>query len=118
LRPFSPFYCSAPDIAAGIEAIVSELNQRLPDAKLLLPGIFPRVERPNLAREKIAAINGIIAKLDGTRHITFLDIGAKLITPDGLLTKDIMPDFLHPNAKGYRIRAEAIEPTLKRLLGE
>ena len=28
-----------------------------------------------------------------------------------------MPDFLHPNEKGYEIWAEAMEPTLKELLG-
>ena len=29
-----------------------------------------------------------------------------------------MPDLLHPNAKGYAIWAEAIEPTVKKLMGE
>ncbi len=110
--------CSAPDIAEGIEAIVLELEKRLPQSKILLLGIFPRGEKPNPAREKIAEINRIIAKLDGTHHVTFLDIGAKFLTPEGLITKDIMPDFLHPNEKGYRIWAEAIEPTVKKLMGE
>jgi lysophospholipase L1-like esterase len=32
------------------------------------------------------------------------------------LSKDIMPDYLHPNAKGYEIWAEAIDPTLKKML--
>ncbi|MFO1482789.1 MAG: GDSL-type esterase/lipase family protein [Verrucomicrobiaceae bacterium] len=110
--------CSAPDIAAGIEAIVLEFEKRLPQSKLLLLGVFPRGEKPNPAREKIAEINQGIAKLDGTHHVTFLDIGAKFLTPEGLITKDIMPDFLHPNEKGYRIWAEAIEPTVKKLMGE
>jgi len=110
--------CSAPDIAAGIEAIVLEFEKRLPQSKILLLGVFPRGEKPNPQREKIAEINQIIAKLDGTHHVTFLDIGAKFLTPDGLITKDIMPDFLHPNEKGYRIWAEAIEPMVKKLMGE
>jgi lysophospholipase L1-like esterase len=110
--------CSAPDIAEGITSIVAELNKRLPQAKILLLGIFPRGEKPNPQREKIAQINGIIAKLDGTQNVTFLDIGAKFLTPEGLITKDIMPDFLHPNEKGYRIWAEATEPTVRKLLGE
>ncbi|WP_395743835.1 GDSL-type esterase/lipase family protein [Prosthecobacter sp.] len=110
--------CSAPDIAQGIEAIVKELNQRLPQSKILLLGVFPRGEKPNPQREKIAEINGIIAKLDGKNGVTFLDIGPKFLTPEGLITKDIMPDFLHPNEKGYRIWAEAIEPTVKKLMGE
>ena len=29
-----------------------------------------------------------------------------------------MPDFLHPNEAGYRIWAEAMEPMIKKLLGE
>jgi lysophospholipase L1-like esterase len=69
-------------------------------------------------REKIAEMNGIIAQLDGTKNVTFLDIGPKFLTPEGLITKDIMPDYLHPNEKGYRIWAEAIEPTVKKLMGE
>jgi len=110
--------CSAPDIAIGIESIVLELNQRLPHSKILLLGIFPRGEKPNPQREKIAEINGIISKLNGTYNVTFLDIGPKFLTPEGLITKDIMPDFLHPNEKGYLIWAEAIEPTVKLLMGE
>jgi lysophospholipase L1-like esterase len=110
--------CSAPDIAAGIEAIIQEFTKRLPQSKILLLGIFPRGEKPNPQREKIAEINGIIAKLNGTHNVTFLDIGPKFLTPEGLITKDIMPDFLHPNEKGYRIWAEAIEPTVKQLMGE
>jgi lysophospholipase L1-like esterase len=110
--------CTAPDIAQGITAIVAELNKRLPAAKILLLGIFPRGEKPGPQREKIAEINGLISKLDGTSNVTYLDIGPKFLTPEGVITKEIMPDFLHPNAQGYRIWAEAIEPTVKKLMGE
>jgi lysophospholipase L1-like esterase len=110
--------CSAPDIAVGIEAIVLELHKRLPQSNILLLGIFPRGEKPGPQREKIAEINGTIAKLDAKNNVTYLDIGPKFLTPEGLITKDIMPDFLHPNEKGYRIWAEAIEPTVKKLMGE
>jgi|APTNR8051073442_1049403.scaffolds.fasta_scaffold01129_7 lysophospholipase L1-like esterase len=110
--------CSAPDIAAGITAIVAELNKRLPESKILLLAIFPRGEKPGPQREKLAEVNGIIAKLDGTKNVSYLDIGPKFLTPEGLITKDIMPDYLHPNEKGYRIWAESIEPTVRRLMGE
>lgn len=110
--------CSARDIAAGITAIVDELNKRLPESKILLLAIFPRSEKPGLQRDKLAEVNQIIAKLDGSHNVTFLDIGAKFLTPDGLITKDIMPDFLHPNEKGYRIWAEATEPMVKKLMEE
>ncbi|OYW76739.1 MAG: hypothetical protein B7Z37_07460 [Verrucomicrobia bacterium 12-59-8] len=111
--------CTAPDIAAGIEAIVQEFNKRLPQSKILLLGIFPRGEKPDAPqRGKIAEVNRSISRLDGKQNVTFLDIGPKFLTPEGLITQDIMPGFLHPNEKGYRIWAEAIEPTVKKLMGE
>ncbi|MBB5035304.1 GDSL-type esterase/lipase family protein [Prosthecobacter vanneervenii] len=111
--------CSAHDIAAGIEAIVQEFNKRLPESKILLLGIFPRGKKPDAPhRGKIAEVNRIISQLDGKQNVTFLDIGPKFLTPEGLITQDIMPGFLHPNEKGYRIWAEAIEPTVKKLLSE
>ena len=39
----------------------------------------------------------------------------KFLTKNGELSKDIMPDLLHPKETGYTIWAEAIEPTLARL---
>ncbi|MCB1226622.1 MAG: chitobiase/beta-hexosaminidase C-terminal domain-containing protein [Verrucomicrobiales bacterium] len=110
--------CTAPDIAAGITAITGELHHRLPSARILLLGIFPRGEKPGPQRDKLAAVNAILAALHGKNGITYLDIGARFLTPEGLITRDIMPDFLHPNEKGYRIWAEAIEPTVRQLLGE
>ena len=44
------------------------------------------------------------------------DINAKFLEPDGTLSKDIMPDLLHPNEKGYEIWAEAIEAKVKELM--
>ena len=50
--------------------------------------------------------------------VFYLDIGSKFLEPDGTLSKDIMPDFLHPNAKGYAIWAEAMEDEIAELMGE
>ncbi len=62
--------------------------------------------------------NEIIAKLADGKGVFFLDIGPKFLDKDGALAPDIMPDRLHPNAKGYEIWAEAIEPSVKKLMGE
>jgi beta-glucosidase len=48
--------------------------------------------------------------------VTFLDIGPKFLDADGTLPKEIMPDLLHPNEKGYQIWADAINPTLDKLM--
>ena len=50
--------------------------------------------------------------------VFYLDIGPKFLDANGTLSKEIMPDLLHPNAKGYEIWAEAIEPTVAKLMGE
>ena len=109
---------SVADIVAGIRAICSEVHKRAPGTKILLLGIFPRGEKPDAGRMKIEEINKLIAAFDGQDGITFLDIGSKFLNPDGTISKDIMGDFLHPTPKGYEIWAEAMEPTLKNMLGE
>jgi lysophospholipase L1-like esterase len=106
------------DIAAGITKIVKEIHEKLPQTKVLLLAIFPRSEKPdNPARARIKAINEQISKLDdGGKTVTYLDIGNKFLAEDGTLPKDVMPDFLHPNAKGYQIWADAIKPTLDEMM--
>ena len=47
-----------------------------------------------------------------------MDINQKFLTDGGTLTKDIMPDFLHPNKTGYEIWAEAIESKVAELMGK
>lgn len=106
------------DVATGIRAICSEIHQRSPKTKILLLGIFPRGEKPDDGRKRLEEINKLIAAYDGQDGITFLDIGAKFLNPDGTISKDVMGDYLHPTAKGYEIWAEAMEPALKKLLGE
>jgi lysophospholipase L1-like esterase len=108
---------SPPEIAEGIAAILKEFRSRLPEAKILLLGVFPRTEKADdPVRKAIQAINREIAKLDDGRWIKYLDIGRQFLDADGNLPKDVMPDFLHPNAKGYKIWADAMDPTLQDML--
>lgn len=108
----------AEGIAKGVTAIVETIRAKQPQAKILLLAVFPRGEKPspNLGREKLAKVNEIIAKLDDGKNIHFLDIGAKFLQPDGSISKEIMPDFLHLSAAGYQIWADAISPKLAELM--
>jgi lysophospholipase L1-like esterase len=105
-----------PEIALGVQKICEAIHARLPNTKILLLGVFPRDKKPGGNRQKIAEINGIISKLDGQNNITYLDFGAKFIGDDGTISPDIMPDALHPSEKGYQIWADAMGPTLKKLM--
>ncbi|MDB4666158.1 GDSL family lipase, partial [Akkermansiaceae bacterium] len=82
--------------------------------KILLLGVFPRGVKPDDAKRKNnLEINKLISKLHNGERIHYLDISDKFLTAEGILTKQVMPDALHPRQKGYEIWAEAIEPKLK-----
>jgi len=111
----------AEDIAKADVKIISEIHAKLPDTKVLVLGIFPRgadPKDPKVAgmRDKIKQVNQVLAKLDDGSKTRYLDIGDKFLTPDRMLTKEIMPDALHPNAKGYQIWADAMQPLLDEMM--
>jgi lysophospholipase L1-like esterase len=105
------------EVIEGVTAIVNKLRTKLPEAKILLFGIFPRAEKPDHPqRKEIAEINAAIAKLHDGKTVRYLDIGARFLAPDGTLPKEVMPDFLHPNEKGYEIWAAEIKGPLAEML--
>ena len=107
------------DTAAGVKAILGELRTRLPDMKCLVLAIFPRGEKTDdPLRQLNDATNKILKTLADDQHVFFLDINAEFLDDDGTLPKDLMPDLLHPNEKGYEIWAAAMEPTIQKLLDE
>ncbi|MEO1574378.1 MAG: platelet-activating factor acetylhydrolase IB subunit [Pseudomonadota bacterium] len=105
--------------ADGIKSIVAELRSRVPDAQVLVLGVFPRHLSPhNDMRRRNQAINERIAGLSDDENVHYLDIGSSFMRADGTLRADLMPDLLHLNRAGYGVWAEAMEPTLQRLLGK
>ncbi len=107
------------EIAMGVKAILSELGQRLPQTKCLLLAIFPRgPDASDSLRQINEATNKIIQDDADGKHVFYLNINDKFLGDDATLSKDIMPDLLHPNAKGYEIWAAAMEPEIRKLMGE
>ncbi|WP_062063543.1 putative glycoside hydrolase [Cellvibrio sp. OA-2007] len=103
--------------AAGIKNLLNELQQRLPNSKILLLAVFPRDEKPDGELRQINnGVNAIIKGFVDNKKIFFADINSVFLTKKGVLTKDIMPDLLHPNEQGYELWAAALEPHLQRLL--
>ncbi len=105
------------EIAAGIAAICAELHRRSPATRILLLGIFPRGAAPDPTRAKVDLVNLRIARLGGSKAVTYLDIGQAFLGADGSISTEVMSDFLHPTSRGYALWASAMEPTLTRLLG-
>jgi beta-glucosidase len=102
-------------VAAGVEKIVRRVHEKLPNANILLLGIFPRDGAKSDRRAKVNATNEILSKLKIDK-MTYLDIGPKFLDEQGNIPKDVMPDALHPNDKGYDIWLDAMWPTLEPML--
>lgn len=110
---------TAEETAAGVTEIVKVLKENQPQMKILLLAIFPRGATPDdKMRQQNEKTNALIAKLDDGKNVFFMDVNQSLLESDGSLSKDIMPDLLHPNEAGYEIWAKAIEPRVKELMAE
>lgn len=117
---------SAEYIAEGIAAIVCKLRTQLPETKILLLAIFPRGDSDQRKAKGDAAYNDQWAKNDKAsqlasrladgKNVIYLDINKAFLNDQGVLTKDVMPDLLHPNEKGYQLWGEAMLPTLEKLM--
>jgi len=104
------------EIAAGVCAIADRVHSKLPDAKILLMGVFPRSTAGSDQRKAVEQVNAILAKTK-LSNMTYLDIGPVFLDKKGESPDSVMPDKLHPMAYGYRLWAMAMEPTLAKLLG-
>jgi lysophospholipase L1-like esterase len=108
---------TAPEIAEGVGAVVTELRRDFPAARILLLAIFPRSVPGDPIRDKIAETNRIIAKLDDQQHVFYMDIGAKFLDEKGVFLPDsFRADNLHPQAKGYDIWGQAVSAKLAELM--
>jgi lysophospholipase L1-like esterase len=108
---------TAAEVAEGIGAVVLEMRNDFPNAKILLLAVFPRGVPGDSVRDKITDINRIIAKLDDQRHVFYLDIGSRFLDERGYFLADAFrPDNLHPQAKGYDIWGAAVKDQLAQMM--
>ncbi len=107
---------NAAEIAEGIGAVVLQLRNDFPGAKVLLLGVFPRGRATDPVRGTIAAINGTIAGLHDGNTVHYLDIGDVFLDDRGEIPAEVMSDGLHPGTEGYRLWAEAVIEPLTELM--
>jgi lysophospholipase L1-like esterase len=112
---------SLDQITEGIKPINEELTKEKPDVKRLNAlvrnltqqrGTIPAAK----LNKKVAEINAIIANLDDGKTVFYKDIGKEFLDPDGGLSGQIMPDYLHLSARGYDIWGKAIKADVEKLV--
>jgi beta-glucosidase len=110
---------SPPKVTArDIRLIVKQLRTKLPKTKVLVLAVFPRGGGDDDGARRInMTVNELIADLGDGKMVYHLNINEAFL--DGRrLRHNLIPDGTHPNEKGYAAWAEAMEPTLAKLLGE
>jgi lysophospholipase L1-like esterase len=105
------------DITKGIEALVTTIRSKAPEATVIVTGIFPRND--NMAvMPAISRINSHLERMAGDRKVRFLNINDQLADAGGKLFNGMMnADRLHPAEKGYQVWADALKPVFRELLG-
>ncbi len=97
------------EIVAGLKLLIEAVKQRQPTAKILIIGIYPRKG----GEERVAGLNKKIVRLCGIENVNYTDPGVRLLDKSGKIIPSLFSDGrLHPNAEGYRILGEALQPYL------
>ena len=103
---------TAPDIAAGVQAVIAKLEAMYPATKIILVSILPNARATALMTDANALIRGFA----DDHTVFYLDL-VPLMPATGDNWVGLGPDKLHPTEAGYQIWADAMEPLLTRLLG-
>ena len=121
---------TAEDTELGIDAVVRDIEHRLPETKILLLGILPS-KLPS--REQNFDVNAYLgAHYAGGEDpmVSYIDISVVFYSHgeldpnlfyDSALTppkQSTSPKATYPNTRGQRLMASAIEPAVARLMGD
>jgi lysophospholipase L1-like esterase len=103
---------TAPDIAAGVHAVLTKLEGIYPAAKIILVSILPNARATQLMEDA----NALIKPFADEKTVFYFDLAA-LMPPVGDSWTGLSADKLHPTEAGYQIWADGMGPLLVRLLG-
>lgn len=113
---------SSDETFAGIVFVVDEVKKRLPGTRIILMGILPSVRSDGKSKADMDVNVRLTVHYKEDGRVTYLNAAKAFLKPVGVnraLYVEQPPDgALHPNPAGQAAMAKAIEPELKRLLGE
>ena len=107
-------------IADGVKAVIGRTQAAFAGVKIILVSIMPNQR----AQDKMMATDAIIKNFADNQTVYWLDLVPLMppvttTKPDGTVDnnwKGLGTDHLHPDASGYQLWADAMEPLLSQLL--
>lgn len=102
---------SAPEVAAGVEAILQRVQHGLPRAEVVLLSALPA--RDPKRQAEVASLNREFARLGRRPRVRLLDLTARFGDEDGRLRSDLVhAEGEGLTSAGYRELASALDPVL------
>jgi len=115
----------AADTMAGIDAVLSEIQRKLPRVPVLLVGVLPSKRSDWVDTQTVALNRMLAARFPAGRDVDFIDAGAIFhrngaLDPDAFYDGKLRPPepWLHPSASAWLRMAELIEPRLSARMGD
>jgi lysophospholipase L1-like esterase len=103
------------DVTNGLKACFDTIQQKAPDATLIIVGILPR---QSMYQTVIDQINANLAKMADGKKTRYVDMKDKYLDENGRLVPGMLTtDSLHPDIGGYQAIADKIKPILTEILG-
>ncbi len=121
---------TAEDTEVGIDAVVKDIEHRLPETKILLLGILPSKLPSREQNFDVNAYLGMHYAGGEDPLVSYIDISVVFYSHGELDTNlfydstvtapkpTTLPKATYPNTRGQRLMASAIEPAVARLMGD
>jgi len=102
------------EVALGVAHVITKLRGVVPDAKILVLGVFPTKIRAHA--DKIPRVNAYLEKMDDGKMVRYVNINRQFLDKDGKLRSDVMRDAVHLSRNGYVIWSENVAPVLAKMM--
>jgi len=107
----------ADSVFAGVQAVLTSLRQRQPQARLIVQSLLPTND-PQKNREVVLPVNqrmvALLASPPWAGQARYLDLYPSFVDGQGRQIDRLFTDGLHPNEDGYRVWRDRLVPALQQ----
>jgi lysophospholipase L1-like esterase len=107
-----------PEVAAGIESVVTAVKSHLVGTRVLLEGVYPISAPGNQLHDEVVPLNILLKKWASHQaRLRFINPGVLLVNKTGIFLPGVVgPDLEHPLAPGYAVIGPTILAAIQKQL--